>query len=726
MYYKDGNGGYKMTLASNVKVLRTIKNRKGITTREMIHVISTKCVILCMLLYLNSPLNADIPWLHVEGNRIKDPNGNIVVLRGVSLIDLGFLEDWQGGAINMINRLTDRDDSQGNSPGWYPKILRIPIHPPDSVDNWPYRWGPNDDRFYNGLLRPVVDYCADKDLYVILDWHYIADTWDKVMQTSEFWEYMAPRFANDSHVLFELFNEPINAGGSDTNRWLSVRDDMQIWVDIVRSYAPNNLILVGGPSWAQIIGPAATYPVSGSNIVYVSHIYPAHWLSIYGDRWWFVNHITTCAAVHPVIMTEWGFTTTSETLLNGTISGYGQPLMDFIERLGIGNTAWCASYNWGPPMFNEDWTLRCGEGEMGCFVKDVLYKKRNDDQPYGIPQTPFDLEYLSTEDFETDDFSKFSWSSYGDKSWDTTRQEKYSGNYSAQAGLIEDGESSTLEVSLDCLSGDITFHCKVSSESGYDYLKFCIDGVEKGAWSGEEDWAEVSFQVDEGSRTFEWTYSKDDSVSDGDDTAWIDDIVFPIKIDLPIAPEPPDNTNTNYGFDLYLDYIAPNIINSSWLDKGILDYYCQDNPASGNYCIHWAGAGQYSAISFRFVPAKDLSELVDEGFAIDFWVRCDSPSARIDIRFVDTKTDDPGDHPWRMRYGINRNVAVWDGEWNHLQIPLNAFSEHGSWDNGWFGPIGAFDWAVTEYFEIVAEYGNLSGIHFYFDDVRVVDPNLAG
>ncbi len=31
----------------------------------------------------------------------------VVVLRGVSLIDLGFLQGWQGGAINMINRLTD-------------------------------------------------------------------------------------------------------------------------------------------------------------------------------------------------------------------------------------------------------------------------------------------------------------------------------------------------------------------------------------------------------------------------------------------------------------------------------------------------------------------------------------------------------------------------------------------------------------------------------------------
>jgi hypothetical protein len=32
-------------------------------------------------------------------------------------------------------------------------------------------------------------------------------------------------------------------------------------------------------------------------------------------------------------------------------------------------------------MFNSDWTLRCGESEMGCFTKDKLYEYRNADQP---------------------------------------------------------------------------------------------------------------------------------------------------------------------------------------------------------------------------------------------------------------------------------------------------------------------------------------------------------
>jgi hypothetical protein len=206
-------------------------------------------------------------------------------------------------------------------------------------------------------------------------------------------------------------------------------------------------------------------------------------------------------------------------------------------------------------------------------------------------------------------------------------------------------------------------------------------------------------------------------------------IVFPLKSNPPVGPAPPDDPDSPEGFDLYLDDIAPGIIESNYITKGLLDYYSEDNPASGDYCIHWTGADLWNSISFHFSPVKDLSVLVDEGFAIDFWVRCDSPNARILIRFMDTNTDGPDDHPWRIIYPIDRNVAVWDGRWNHLQIPLDEFYEQGSWDfddDRWYNPVGAFDWTATEHFEILAEYSDLVGIHFYFDDIRVVDTKPPG
>ncbi|MCJ7729032.1 MAG: glycoside hydrolase family 5 protein, partial [Sedimentisphaerales bacterium] len=147
---------------------------------------SVKIVIVCMLLGSITPLYAAIPPLHVDGNQIKDPNGKVVVLRGICLLDLGSLESWQGGAINMINRLTNKSDAQGGSPGWYTKVVRIPICPADShTDTWPYEFNPDDlndpnnTALYN-LLRSVVNQCALKDVYSIIDWHYVANTYDHV------------------------------------------------------------------------------------------------------------------------------------------------------------------------------------------------------------------------------------------------------------------------------------------------------------------------------------------------------------------------------------------------------------------------------------------------------------------------------------------------------------------------------------------------------------------
>ena len=355
----------------------------------------TGVVIVFAIFCLAAPLFAATPWLHVEGNKIVDPASNVVVLRGIALIDLGFLDSWQGGAINMINRLTNISDAQGSSPGWYPRVIRINVTPPDSVSGWPHPFNPGNTDLYD-LLRTVVDYCKTKDMYVIIDWHYIANTYEHVASTSEFWAYMAPRFANDSHVMFELFNEPINGGS-----WPSVKADMQTWINVVRTYAPNNLILVGGPNWCQSIGPMASDPLTGDNLVAVSHIYPGHWR---GGAY-YQNEITTCADVYPIIMTEWGFSQSGspdpQDLLNGTITSYGQPLMDFREAYQISHTAWVASYDWGPPMFWTDWTLRIGEGEMGGFTKDTLYLKRNDNRPQNgdstAPAAPEGLTVLASD-----------------------------------------------------------------------------------------------------------------------------------------------------------------------------------------------------------------------------------------------------------------------------------------------------------------------------------------
>ncbi len=135
---------------------------------------------------------------------------------------------------------------------------------------------------------------------------------------------------------------------------------------------------------------------------------------------------------------------------------------------------------------------------------------------------------LVVEDFETGDFTAFEWEFGGNADWTISNQNPYEGTYSAKSGSIDDQQETELLITMDVVAdGEISFFRKVSSEDSYDYLRFYIDGVQKDEWAGEEGWDEVSFDVTAGTHTFKWAYEKDWSVSNGDDCAWIDYIIFP-------------------------------------------------------------------------------------------------------------------------------------------------------------------------------------------------------
>ena len=310
-----------------------------------------------------------IPWLHTEGNQIKDPQGNTVVLRGVANISIGALEDWEDGVVNMIDRLTNESD------GWYARVLRLAVYPSDeeSFDNSKLSYKPDQDfdGYYNWVLRPAIDRCAEHHVYCIIDWHYIDDTSDHVQSTTTFWTNVASRFANDSNVLFELFNEPVDAGD-----WPTLRSHMQSWYDTVRQSAPDNLVLVGTPSWDQEIGATVSDPIDGTNIAYVSHTYPLHW------NWpEHVQQIQDAAAVHPVFVTEWGYQTPTggaNDIVGGTTADYAQPWRQFVDGLGLSWTAWVASDTWTPPLFTSGGG---GLTEFGQFTQTWLSDTRDQDRP---------------------------------------------------------------------------------------------------------------------------------------------------------------------------------------------------------------------------------------------------------------------------------------------------------------------------------------------------------
>jgi hypothetical protein len=149
------------------------------------------------------------------------------------------------------------------------------------------------------------------------------------------------------------------------------------------------------------------------------------------------------------------------------------------------------------------------------------------------------------------------WTTYGDADWficgigscGNPSGNPLNGSYMAESGDINDAETSSIELTIDTLAGDVSFDYETSTESGWDYLRFYVDGSLTMSWSGVTD-GTYTTTVSSGAHTFQWMYYKDFSVSSNDDTVWIDDVSLPISQVLTNSDPDDDNDGVNDDFDL--------------------------------------------------------------------------------------------------------------------------------------------------------------------------------
>jgi M6 family metalloprotease-like protein len=140
--------------------------------------------------------------------------------------------------------------------------------------------------------------------------------------------------------------------------------------------------------------------------------------------------------------------------------------------------------------------------------------------------------------------------------WEVTNTQFSEGSYSIRNVDITHNQTAAVEYTADFEAGNISFDLKVSSEGGWDYLRFYIDGVRQLNLAGEIAWNNRSFPVAAGTHTFKWEYYKDGSVSSGSDTVWVDRVILPplylgqpeIEVDQPLGTGLTDNSSTiDYG-----------------------------------------------------------------------------------------------------------------------------------------------------------------------------------
>lgn len=111
--------------------------------------------------------------------------------------------------------------------------------------------------------------------------------------------------------------------------------------------------------------------------------------------------------------------------------------------------------------------------------------------------------------------------------WFAQIRESHDGDAAAQSGAIPHSQQSLLQTTV-IGPGTLSFWWKVSSEPGYDFLRFYGNNlnVPYASLSGETDWQQVTLSLGSGTHTLRWTYIKDGSVNSGRDAGWLDEVRF--------------------------------------------------------------------------------------------------------------------------------------------------------------------------------------------------------
>ena len=188
--------------------------------------------------------------LRVKGNQLVNKKGDPVALHGMSY-------GWHNWWPRFYNTGTVGELHSK----WKVNVVRAAM----GVDpKGAYLTNPEESV---KLVENVVDAAIKQGIYVIIDWHSHTI---KTSEAKQFFARMAKKYGKHPHVIYEIFNEPVNQG------WDSVKNYSIEVMREIRKYDPDNIILVGSTHWDQDIHLVADDPITGfENIMYTMHFYAA-------------------------------------------------------------------------------------------------------------------------------------------------------------------------------------------------------------------------------------------------------------------------------------------------------------------------------------------------------------------------------------------------------------------------------------------------------------------
>lgn len=215
--------------------------------------------------------------LQAKGNRIVAKDGKPVSLQGMSL----FWSQWIGkyytpGTVKWL-----KDD-------WQCSIVRAAV----AVEPDGYLVKPDQEL---AKAQSVIYAAIKEGLYVIVDWHaHKAE--NHTAKAVEFFDKISKKYGKSKNVIYEIYNEPLKVS------WEKVlKPYSETVIAAIRKNDPDNLIIVGTPTWSQDVDAVIPSPIKDRNVAYTLHFYAGTHKQYLRDK-----AQKALDAGLPLFITEWG------------------------------------------------------------------------------------------------------------------------------------------------------------------------------------------------------------------------------------------------------------------------------------------------------------------------------------------------------------------------------------------------------------------------------------
>jgi len=337
--------------------------------------------------------------LRVEGSQLVNEAGQPIQLKGVSsseVASFGYLVTYE-----MLKSM--RDD-------WNLNVFRIAMYTEDATG---YVRNP-------GVMETVtriVDLCIDLGIYVIVDWHILYDNTPLKYKDHavEFFSEISALYGDYPNIIYEICNEP---NGRDTTWEGHIKPYADEVIPAIRKNDPDNIIIVGTPTWSQDVDIAADDPLPYDNVMYAFHFYAGSHGQALRDKFDYA-----LSKGLPIFVSEWG-----SCLNTGDGPTFHEESMEWIKFM---DERMISYVNWAFSVKLEGASILRQKVNANAPLRDIDLTEGGLFAKYAIKSTKETV--LFADGFETKTFNHGKWKRTNNSTTYET-EKPYKGDYAASIG----------------------------------------------------------------------------------------------------------------------------------------------------------------------------------------------------------------------------------------------------------------------------------------------------